>query len=292
MTHDQTPIAGCMRWGKWGANFSTNQYRQMIDACLAQGIQTFDHADIYGHYTTEAEFGTALKEVPSLRQQLKIITKCGIQMMSDNRQSHHIKSYNTTEQFIIGSVEQSLRNFHTEYIDVLLIHRPSPLLNPHEVASAITKLQEQGKILAFGVSNFLPHQVDMLLKYIPISVNQIEVSIVELAAINNGSLDNCLQHDIIPMAWSPLGGGSIVDHSTNDRFKNITATAKALADQYQTTINQIFIAWLLALPAKVIPVMGTSKIDRLMEAKSASTITLQQEDWFKLYAASTGQEVA
>lgn len=292
MTHNQTPVAGCMRWGKWGANFSVNQYRQMIEACIEQGINTFDHADIYGHYTTEAEFGNALKDATQLRQQLKIITKCGIQMVSENRPTHHIKSYNTTEKFILASVEQSLKNFHTDYLDVLLIHRPSPLLNPEEVASAITKLQQQGKILAFGVSNFLPHQVDMLLKYLPIAYNQIELSITQLSAINNGTLDNCLQHNIIPMAWSPLGGGNIFNSEGDQRLNNITSIANALANEYQTTTNQILIAWLLKHPARVIPIMGTSKLERLLDAKTASTIVLQQEDWFKLYQASIGQEVA
>ena len=292
MIQYQIPIAGCMRWGKWGANFTTSQYRQMIEACLTNGIDTFDHADIYGNYTTETEFGAALKEDASLRQQLKIVTKCGIQMVSENRPAHHIKSYNTTEKFILDSVEQSLKNFATDYLDVLLIHRPSPLLNPHEVASAITKLQQQGKILAFGVSNFLPHQVDMLLTYLPISYNQIEMSITQLSAITNGTLDNCLQHNILPMAWSPLGGGNILNNENNEGFKNIITIANELANQYQITVNQILIAWLMAHPAKIIPVLGTSKLERLIEAKTATTITLQQEDWFKLYAASTGQEVA
>ena len=115
----KAPIAGCMRWGKWGAGFSTKEYRQLIDACLENGIRSFDHADIYGDYTTEAEFGEALKEMPSLRSELRIISKCGIQMVTPNRSAHEIKSYNTSAAHIIASVDQSLKNFGTDHLDLL-----------------------------------------------------------------------------------------------------------------------------------------------------------------------------
>ena len=161
-----SPIAGCMRWGKWGANYSTAAYRKMIETCLDHGITAFDHADIYGDYTTEEEFGIALKEAPALRSQMQLITKCGIQMLTENRPHHQIKSYNTSAKHIIQSTERSLKNFGTDYLDVLFIHRPDPLLNPIEVAEAITHLKEQGKIKHFGVSNFLPHQTEVLRKYI------------------------------------------------------------------------------------------------------------------------------
>ncbi|TAF56105.1 MAG: oxidoreductase, partial [Sphingobacteriia bacterium] len=165
----QAPIAGCMRWGAWGAGFSKAEYRDMIDQCLELGIQSFDHADIYGDYTTEEEFGEVLKEDKTLRSRLKLITKCGIKMVSENRPDHQVKSYHTGRKHILQSVEQSLKHFGTDYLDVLLIHRPDPLLNPTEVAEAIQVLQQQGKVLAFGVSNFMPHQAEVLRQWVPLS---------------------------------------------------------------------------------------------------------------------------
>jgi len=291
MINFSSPIAGCMRWGKWGAGFTTAEYLMIIEECLHHGITSFDHADIYGDYTTEAEFGAALKQAPSLREQIQLITKCGIQITSANRPLHQIKSYNTSKEYIIASTEQSLKNFQTDRIDVLLIHRPDPLLNPEEVAAAITTLQEQGKILHFGVSNFLPHQVDLLQKFIPVHYNQLEVSILHLQPFVNGELDHCLQHDVVPMAWAPLGGGLFND-DTHPRYRSIAATASELAAKYLTGVNQILIAFLLAHPSKIVPVVGTTKIERLLQAKEASNINLEREDWFKLYIASLGEDVA
>lgn len=286
-----SPIAGCMRWGKWGANYSTAEYRKMIDACLQNGITTFDHADIYGDYTTEEEFGNALKQAPALRLQMQLISKCGIQMLTDNRPEHQIKSYNTSAKHIIQSTEKSLQNFGTDYLDILFIHRPDPLLNPTEVAEAITQLKQQGKVKHFGVSNFLPHQTETLQKYISIEFNQIEISIIHLASFNDGTLEHCLQHNITPMAWSPLGGGLFTDEN-HPRFRSIAATAFQLAEKYNTGVNQILVAWLLTHPSKIIPVVGTTKVERLLQAKEANNIHLLREDWFKLWIASTGEDVA
>ncbi len=287
----KSPVAGCMRWGKWGANFLTYDYEIIINQCVENGITAFDHADIYGDYTTEADFGEAIKHKHTLRSTIKLITKCGIQMVCDNRPNHQIKSYNTTKQHIIKSVEQSLRNFHTDYLDVFLIHRPSPLLNPKEVAEAISQLKTEGKVLQFGVSNFLPHQVDALKNEVEISYNQIELSIVHLKPFLDGTLDNCLQNKIRPMAWSPLGGG-VLSEDEHPRFRSIFSTAQELAEKYQTGINQILIAFLLKHPTNILPVVGTTKIERLLQVKEASNIILENEDWFKLYAASTGEDVA
>src|SRR6478735_531544 len=286
-----SPIAGCMRWGVWGANFSTAEYRQMIESCLQYGINSFDHADIYGDYTTEAEFGEALKENPLLRQHIKLITKCGIQMLTANRPEHSIKSYNTSREHIIHSVEQSLRNFGTDYLDVLLVHRPDPLLDPSEVAEAVEQLKQQGKILAFGVSNFLPHQTDMLAAHTLIEYNQVEISIIQLNAFSDGTLENCMKHKITPMAWAPLGGGLFTDE-THPRFRSITATAIELAEKYNTGLNEILLAWLHTHPSGIQSVIGTTKIERLLQAKVATSIRLEREDWFKLLIASTGEDVA
>ena len=284
-------VAGCMRWGKWGAQYSTKQYRTMIDACLQHGINAFDHADIYGDYTTEKEFGNALKEDNSLRDKIQLITKCGIQMMTENRPHHQIKSYNTSKEHIIHSAETSLKHFGTSYLDVLLIHRPDPLLHPHEVAEAVFHLKKQGKILQFGVSNFLPHHVDALRRYVEIEYNQVEISIIYTSPFTNGILDNCLEHHIIPMAWSPLGGGIFNDDSIPN-YRKIVSTANELAEKYTTGINEILVAFLLKHPSGIIPVVGTTKVERLLQAKAAKNIYLTREDWFKLWIATIGEDVA
>jgi predicted oxidoreductase len=291
MINLSVPIAGCMRWGKWGANFGVEEYRQLINECLENGITSFDHADIYGDYSTEAEFGEALKHRSSIRGQIQLITKCGIQLKTDPRQQYLIKSYNTSRDHIIASVEYSLRSLNTDHIDVLLIHRPDPLMNPAEVADAIDHLKNQGKILQFGVSNFLPQQTDVLSRFIRVDYNQLEISILNHFPFTNGVLDHCLQHNITPMAWAPLGGG-IMNDDSHPRYRSIIAAANVLAEKYNTGINQVFIAYLLKHPSGIIPVLGTTKIERLKQAREALSISLSREDWFKLYIASTGEDVA
>jgi predicted oxidoreductase len=285
------PIAGCMRWGKWGANFTLTEYREIIDQCLENGITSFDHADIYGDYSTEAEFGEVLKARPSIRGEVQLITKCGIQLKTNPRQEYLIKSYNTSKDHIIASVEYSLRCLATDYIDVLLIHRPDPLMNPIEVADAVDHLKRQGKILQFGVSNFLPHQTELLRKYIQVDYNQLEISILNHFPFTNGVLDHCLLHQVTPMAWAPLGGG-IMNDDSHPRYRSIIATATELAEKYNTGVNQVFIAYLLKHPSGIIPVLGTTKIERLQQAREAVNVLLSREDWFKLYVASTGEDVA
>jgi predicted oxidoreductase len=285
-----SPIAGCMRWGKWGANFNTNEYEYLIKQCIENGITSFDHADIYGDYTTEEEFGRVLLNEPSIRLKMQLITKAGIQMVSSNRPHHQLKSYNTSANHLIKSVEQSLQNFRTDYIDVFLIHRPNPLLHPNEVANAITKLKEQGKILSFGVSNFLPHHINQLIGYVKIDYNQIEFSIVNLKQLFNGSLDNCIQLNITPMGWAPLGGGSLTDE-THPRFRSIELASKKLAEKYNCGANEILIAFILKHPSNILPVVGTTKIERFIKAKKAKSIELSDEDWFMLLEASKGEEV-
>jgi predicted oxidoreductase len=291
MTNLSVPVAGCMRWGKWGANFSPDNYRELIDQCLENGITSFDHADIYGDYSTEAEFGAVLKHKASIRSQLQVVTKCGIQLTSNPREEYFIKSYNTSKDHIIASVEYSLRALNTDYIDVLLIHRPDPLMNPIEVADAIDHLKRQGKILQFGVSNFSPHHTDLLRKYVQVDYNQLEISILNHFPFTNGVLDHCLLHNITPMAWAPLGGG-IMNDDSHPRYRSIIAAATALAEKYNTGVNQVFIAYLLKHPAGIIPVLGTTKIERLVQAREAVNVLLSREDWFKLYVASTGEDVA
>ncbi|MBL7747638.1 MAG: aldo/keto reductase [Chitinophagaceae bacterium] len=284
-------VAGCMKWGQWGSGFTTGQYVNMISACADNGISSFDHADIYGDYSTEEEFGKALHQLPGLRNKIQLITKCGIKMPVASRPSFRIKSYNTSKEYIIECAERSLSNLHTDYIDAFLIHRPDPLMNPEEIAEAFTRLKQQGKILHAGVSNFTPSQTAMLHKYFPVEINQIEVSLLYMDPFHNGQLDQCQQEKIVPMAWSPLGGGQLLTDTTSERNKRIVTAAAALSDKYATNIENILLAFLHRHPSGIIPVLGTSKIERLQSAMAAAGLRLEAEEWFMLWEASAGKQV-
>jgi len=285
-------IAGTMKWGLWGSKFHYNAYEQIINDCIAIGVTSFDHADIYGNYTTEEEFGQVLKQNPSLRNQMQLITKCGIQMVSPNRPQHKIKSYDTSFEHIIESVENSLQNFSTDYIDCLLIHRPDQLFDADEVAKAFTQLKQQGKVLHFGVSNFRKWQVDLLNSRFPVEVNQIECSLLQLNPFVDGTLDQCQQHHITPMAWSPLGGGNLFADTDDEQNKRILAVANFLAEKYASAPDIILLSWILTHPSGILPVLGTSRIERIKSAVAATQIKLEREEWFMLWRASTGKEVA
>jgi predicted oxidoreductase len=283
-------IVGCMRWGVWGENFTTKQYEEIIDQCLAIDLNTFDHADIYGHYTTEADFGNALKGNTSLRSRLQIITKCGINMLTPNRPHHQIKSYDTSANHIIKSVEQSLQNFHTDYIDTLLIHRPDILMDVEEIANTITTLKQAGKIKSFGVSNFTIGQVALLNKFIPIEHHQIEISVTKLNAFEDGTLDQCQLENIKAQSWSPMGNGLLSEQ--NEKHTRILHLVNDLAKEYNCSQNQLLLAFLYAHPSQITPIIGTTKFERIKEAKDAMKIELKKEDFYKLWSASTGVEVA
>lgn len=285
-------IAGTMNWGQWGSRFSTQEYLTQIELCLNEKVSTFDHADIYGHYTTEEEFGKALSLKPSLRQKIQLISKCGIRMVTPNRPSHLIKSYDTSKQHIIRSAERSLTNLQTDHIDLLLIHRPDPLMHPDEIAEAFLQLKEQGKVLDFGISNFTVSQTAMMASRYPISVNQLEVSILHLFPFLDGILDQCIEKKITPMAWSPLGGGKLFNNPEDERKKRILAAAQILAEKYNACPDQLLLSWLLLHPSGILPVMGTTKIERIKAAMAALSIKITREEWFMLWRASTGHEVA
>jgi predicted oxidoreductase len=284
------PIVGCMRWGVWGENFTTKQYEQIIEQCLSIGLNVFDHADIYGHYTTEADFGNALKGNSSLRNKIKIITKCGINMLTPNRPHHQIKSYDTSASHITKSVEQSLQNFNTDYVDTLLIHRPDILIDVEEVANTISTLKQSGKVKSFGVSNFTTGQVALLNKCIAVEHHQVEISVTHLNSFDDGVLDQCQLNNIEAQSWSPMGNGLFTEQ--NEKNTRILETATALSSIYNCSVNQILLAFLYAHPSNIVPVIGTTKFERIAEAKKVKDIELKREDFYKLWSASTGKEVA
>ncbi len=266
--------------------------QEKIEFCLENGITTFDHADIYGSYTCEEIFGRVLKQNKSLATKMEIVTKCGIMLVSPNRPNNRIKHYNTTKAHILQSVENSLKNLNVEKIDLLLIHRPNPILNPEEVASAFYELRNSGKVSHFGVSNFLPHQVETLQKNLdfPLITNQIELSPLYIAPFTNGILDDCLQRKIAPMAWSPFGGGRLLQKQ-DELSRNVMNTIEKLANKYQFTEEEIILKWLTFPPHNIAPVIGTNKIERIKRYLQYTQVPMDIQDWFEIYSASLGKEV-
>jgi predicted oxidoreductase len=284
-------IAGCMKWGQWGVKYSTPQYLQLIEDCIVSKITSFDHADIYGDYTVEEEFGNALKQKSHLRQQMQLITKCGIRRLTSNRPEHNIHSYDTSRKHIIESVERSLKNLNTDFIDLLLIHRPDPLMDPNEIAEAFEQLKKEGKVLHFGVSNFTSSQMDMMMKAWKVEFNQLEVSVIHLDPFHDGTLDKCIEHNIRPMSWGPLGSGKLHGDDVDERAKRISSVANILAAKYNVTTDQILLAFVLKHPSKIIPVIGSTKIERLKSAYDAAQINIEREEWFMLWRSSKGHEI-
>lgn len=276
-----------MNWGSWGKQLDQRDMIALINHCVENEITSFDHADIYGGYTTESEFGNAFSESGIDRDQVEFISKCGIQYMSENR-TNKVKHYDYSKSYIIASVERSLKALRTDYLDLFLLHRPSPLMQAEEISEAVTQLIKNGKIKSFGVSNFTPSQVDLISSAIPVKVNQIEFSLTHHSAMHNGVLDQMLQHDIRPMAWSPLGS---VFKSDTEESRRIHRQLGQLRDTYEATEDQLLLAWIMKHPSGIHPVIGTTDANRITNANKAVNIDLDLEDWFLMLVASQGHKV-
>ncbi len=273
-------IAGAWRWH----NVSQSTVEQLIRTSLDEGITTFDHADIYGDHSNEEIFGNVLRKDPSLREKIQLISKCGIKFKSAKRPATWIKHYDTSREHIIWSVENSLKMLGIDRLDLMLIHRPDPLMNPTEVAEAFTQLKDQGKVLHFGVSNFTPGQFRMLQHYLdfPLVTNQIEISLSRVDSLFNGDMDVLTEHEASAMAWSPLGGGKL---TIGDR------EWFGKAAKYNASYAQLSLAWLLKHPS-IFPVIGTTQPERITEAAKSLAIELDRQDWFEMLQWVTGKEVA
>jgi len=277
-----------MTWGDWGKQLSEGKMQQLIQHCLEQHISTFDHADIYGGYTNEEQFGKAFLKSDIQREDIQLISKCGIQFNAKNRATK-VKHYNYGTDYIIWSAERSLKALQTEYLDLLLLHRPSPLLHPDEIAEAITQLKTAGKIRQFGVSNFNPSQIALLETVLPVEGNQVEFSLTANSVMNDGALDDCMTNKRLAMSWSPLGSYFKENSLQTKRIKKVL---KVLCEKHNATEDQVLLSWVLKHPAKVYPVVGTATSERLTLALKAIQIELELEDWFLLLEASNGHEVA
>ncbi len=280
-------IAGAMNWGVWDKNLKTKEMENLIHICFENKITTFDHADIYGSYTTEAQFGKALSNSKIKREQIQLISKCGIQMLAEKR-NNTIKHYDYSKDYIIWSVENSLKNLKTDFLDVLLLHRPSPLMQSDEIAEAVEKLKSEGKIIDFGVSNFTSSQTELIRQKTPISYNQIQFSATDYQPMLDGSLDYMQLHQIRPLSWNPLGSVFRQENMQTYRLRKLLAT---LVSKYEIGADTILLAWILKHPAHIIPIAGTVNVARIQALMKATELQLSQEDWFAIWTESMGNEV-
>lgn len=279
-------IAGTMTWGFWGKNFDTNQTIEMLLTCLENKITTFDHADIYGEYTTEADFGKAFKISAIDRETVQLITKCGIQHIKGR--NNLVKHYDYSAAYIIWSAENSLKNLQTDYLDALLLHRPSPLMQADEIAEAVEKLKKEGKIKSFGVSNFTPSRTALISQRTKVDYNQIQFSATSLEPMLNGELDYMQLHKITPMSWNPLGN---VFKEKNEQTERLNGLLAKLTTRYDASADVLLLAWVMQHPSGVLPVIGTTTMDRIKNCSKAVSIQLQLEDWFAIWTESTGTPV-
>lgn len=280
-------IAGTMNWGIWDKNLSTTEMANLIHVCLENKITTFDHADIYGGYTTEAEFGKAFTQSKIDRHKIQLISKCGIQHVTENRENK-VKHYDYSKKYIVWSVENSLKNLETDYLDALLLHRPSPLMQPDEIAKAVEKLKSEGKIRDFGLSNFTPSQTELIRSRTEVGYNQIQFSATNFEAMLDGSLDYMQLYGITPMAWNPLGMIFREDTSQTRRLKKLLAV---LVDKYHVGSDMILLAWIMQHPAGILPVAGTVNVARIQYMTKAKELVLDKEDWFAIWTESMGNPV-
>jgi predicted oxidoreductase len=278
-------------YGMWrlsdDTDTSASHVQAKIEACLAQGITTMDQADIYGGYEAEEVLGHALRAAPQLRDQIEIVTKCDILVGAGRYASTRVKHYDTSAAHIADSVDHSLQLMATDYIDLLLIHRPDPLMDHRETGAALDAAVASGKVGSVGVSNFKPHDWNLLQSAMqtPLVTNQIEISVLETGAFTNGDLAFLQERDVPAMAWSPLAGGALF---SGDNPK-LLALLGTIGDGDSAAAA---VAWLLAHPARILPVLGTNNLSRIQALDAACGIAMDRETWFEIYEAANGCEVA
>ncbi|PWQ99359.1 aldo/keto reductase [Leucothrix arctica] len=290
------PAMSRLIYGVWrladDENTSTAHVRAKIDACLEQGITTFDHADIYGEYQCEKVFGQALAEDSSLRDQMQIISKCDIAIPTSLYPERRVKYYDTSPEYIRMSVENSLRNLNTDSLDLLLIHRPDPFMDATATGATLDELIKEGKIKGAGVSNFKPSDWELLQSRMDntLVTNQIEMSLLERDAFTNGDLAHLQTLNLHAMAWSPLAGGRIFGNDAD--AQRLQPILKRIADEQNCDIDHVAVAWLLAHPSEILPIVGTNNLDRVKTMSKAMDVEIDRQTWFELLTAAAGEEVA
>lgn len=280
-------VMGYWRLMEW--NFTPRQLVSFIEAHLDLGVTTVDHADIYGGYQCEAAFGEALKLAPHLRARMEMVTECGIATTA--KPEHALGHYITERDHIIRSAEQSLVNLATDNLDLLLIHRPDPLMDADEVAEAFLQLHQSGKVRHFGVSNFTPAQFSLLQSRLPFTLvtNQVEISPVHQPLLLDGTLDQLQQLRIRPMAWSCLGGGRIFSDADCQLLRD--ELHKVATELNAENIEQVIYAWVLRLPSAPLPIIGSGKIERVRSSLGALNLQMSRQQWFRIRKAALGYDV-
>jgi predicted oxidoreductase len=273
-----------MNWGTWGVNHSKEDICKLISESFNSGINSFDHADIYGGYTTEESFGDAFAQTGIKRDDVFFISKCGIIYPSE-KLPVKTKHYDYSENHIIKSVDNSLKNLKTDYLDCLLLHRPSPLMDVSIIADTLNRLIKSGKIKSFGVSNFTANQMEMFKGKVEVLYNQINLSLTHLDHMFDGTLEYMQANNILPMAYSPLGS---YFKEENSKIKKVVAKLK---NKYDCTDYQLLISWLLKHPSRIYPVIGTTKSDRIKSTLESLKVEIDLIDWFELLEASVGKRV-
>ncbi len=282
-------VAGVWRMASW--NWTPQERLRWIEGCLDLGVTSFDHADLYGGYTVEALFGEALALAPGLRQQMQLVTKCGIQLRVPARPATRIKHYDTSAAHIVASVERSLQALRTDAIELLLLHRPDPLMDADEVAGAFERLHDEGKVLRFGVSNFSPAQFELLHARYPLVTNQVECHPLHRAPLTDGTFDQAQQLRARPMIWSPLAGGRLFTSEAEDAMR-VRGTLSAIGEAHGVSAATVAFAWLLRLPSRPHPIAGSRRIEAMQEAVAATRVRLDAQEWTEILVAASGEDVA
>ncbi|MFC4763803.1 aldo/keto reductase [Dyella koreensis] len=280
-------VAGLWRITDW--NLSVQERVRWIEQALELGITSFDHADIYGDYRAEALFGEALKAMPALRERMQLVTKCGIRLRSAQR-NYQVNYYDTSAAYVRAQVEQSLRNLHTERLDLVLIHRPDYLMDAAALADTFATLIREGKVQHWGVSNHSTSQFALLHQRHPLLTNQVELSPLRMDALDDGTLDQAQQLGLRPMIWSPLGGGRLFTGQDEQAIR-VREQMTAIAAHHDISLATLAFAWVLRHPSRPHTITGTGRIEGLREAIAALDVQLDAEDWYAIWTASKGHPV-
>lgn len=283
-------VAGCWRMAEWKLDAAGRL--GWIERALELGIDSFDHADIYGDYSVEALFGEALALQPGLRQRIRLVSKCGIRLTSAQRPQHAIKSYDSSRAHVLASVEQSLRALRTDYLDLLLIHRPDLLMDADELAATFVELKAAGKVLHVGVSNHTPAQLALLHARHALATHQVELSPLHLPPLDDGTLEQCQALRLRPMLWSPLAGGRLFGGG-DERAERVRAVLADLGRRHGgASVATMAYAWLLRHPTRPWPITGSGREQGLRDAVDALRIELSAQEWYEVWQAGAGREVA
>lgn len=284
-------VLGLWRMADW--NLSVQQRVAFLEQALALGVTAIDQADIYGDYRSEQLLGEAIAAAAHLRNQFQFVSKCGIKLVSAQRPAHGLQHYDTSRAHIIASAEQSLRAMRIDVLDLLLIHRPDPLMDADEVADAFHHLQQSGKVRHFGVSNFSNAHFELLASRFPIVTNQVELSLLHMDPLHDGTLDLCQRLRIAPMIWSALAGGKLMrsDTDESEQVRRIRPVLDRIATEHGVTASSVALAWVLQHPSKPLVLTGSGKITAIQEAVAATSLVLSREQWFALWCASAGRQV-